>query len=115
MGPPGAGTGQTIAGIWPLPAILLAAVAGGVVWGIGVGVLLAVARFVAIVVGRRAAPGRPGDLLGASTTGLSWVVFGAVCGTIMVLLRRAQHQLAEAEARDRIARDLHDGVLQTLA
>jgi signal transduction histidine kinase len=108
-------SGQTIAGIWPLNAILLAAVAGGVVWGIGVGVLLAVARFVAIVVGSGSAGPAGRDLLGASTTGLSWVVFGAVCGTIIVLLRRAQHQLAEAEARDRIARDLHDGVLQTLA
>ncbi len=108
-------TGQTLAGIWPLPAILVAAVAGGVVWGAGVGAVLSAARFTAVVVaaGHAGATGR--DLLGAFTTGMSWVVVGAVCGTIIHLLRRAQHQLAEAEARDRIARDLHDGVLQTLA
>ncbi len=108
-------TGQTVAGIWPLNAILLAAVAGGVAWGVGAGIVLGATRFLAVVVaaGQSGPIGR--DLLGASTTGLSWVVFGAVCGTIILLLRRAQNQLAEADARDRIARDLHDGVLQTLA
>jgi signal transduction histidine kinase len=82
---------------------------------VGAGLVLGASRFLAVVVaaGRSGPIGR--DLLGASTTGLSWIVFGAVCGTIIALLRRAQHQLAEAEARDRIARDLHDGVLQTLA
>jgi signal transduction histidine kinase len=108
-------SGQTVAGIWPLPAILLAAVAGGVAWGVGVGVFLSGARVVAVVVAAGSAGPSGRDLLGASTTGLSWIVFGAVSGTIILLLRRAQHQLAEAEARDRIARDLHDGVLQTLA
>lgn len=108
-------TGQTVAGTWPLAAILVAAVAGGVVWGIAAGALLSAARFLAVVVaaGRAGPTGR--DLLGAFTTGISWVVVGAVCGTIIRLLRQAQHQLAEAEARDHIGRDLHDGVLQTLA
>jgi signal transduction histidine kinase len=108
-------TGQTIAGIWPLSAILLAALAGGVVWGVGVGVVLSGARFVAVLVAAGNAGPIGRDLLGATTTGLSWIVIGAMCGTIIHLLRRAQHQLAEAEARDHIARDLHDGVLQTLA
>ena len=108
-------TGQSIAGIWPLCAILLAAVAGGIFWGIGVGAVLSGARFLAVFMaaGRSGPAGR--DVLGAFTTGASWIVFGAVCGTIVYLLRQAQHQLAEAEARDRVARDLHDGVLQTLA
>ncbi len=108
-------TGQTVAGIWPLPAIVVAAVAGGVVAGVGVGALLSVARVVAVFVAAGSAGPTGRDLLGALTTGLSWIVIGAACGTIIRLLRRAQHQLAEAEARDHIARDLHDGVLQTLA
>jgi signal transduction histidine kinase len=53
--------------------------------------------------------------LAVVSTGVSWVVFGAVCGVIVGLVRRAQRQLAEAEVRERMARDLHDGVLQTLA
>jgi signal transduction histidine kinase len=108
-------TGQTLAGIWPLPAILVAAVAGGVAWGVGAGAALSAARFVAVVVAAGSAGTTGRELLGAFTTGISWIVIGAVCGTIIRLLRKAQHQLAEAEARDRIARDLHDGVLQTLA
>lgn len=108
-------TGQTLAGTWPLPTILVAAVAGGALWGAGVGALLSGARFVAVLVaGGRAGPaGR--ELLAVLTTALAWIAVGAACGSIIKRLRLAQHQLAEAEARDRIARDLHDGVLQTLA
>jgi signal transduction histidine kinase len=108
-------TGQTLAGIWPLPALLVAAVAGGVAWGVGAGAILSAARFVAVVVAAGSAGLTGRDLLGAFTTGVSWIVIGAVCGTIIRLLGKAQNQLAEADARDRIARDLHDGVLQTLA
>jgi signal transduction histidine kinase len=111
----GLATGQTLAGIWPLPAILVAAVAGGVAWGLGAGALLSAVRFVAVVVAAGPAGPTGRDLLGALTTAMTWIVVGAVCGTIIRLLRQAQHQLAEAEGRDRIARDLHDGVLQTLA
>lgn len=108
-------TGQTLAGTWPLPAILVAAVAGGALWGVAAGAVLSAARFVAVMVAAGGAGPTGRDLLGAFTTGISWIVIGAVCGIVIALLARAQHQLAEAEARDRIARDLHDGVLQTLA
>ena len=53
--------------------------------------------------------------LAVLSTAVSWIVIGAVCGTIVRLLRDTQDQLAEAAVRERIARDLHDGVLQTLA
>jgi signal transduction histidine kinase len=77
--------------------------------------MLSAARFVAVFVagGHAGPPGR--DVLGALTTGLAWIAVGAACGFIFRRLRQAQDQLAEADARDRIARDLHDGVLQTLA
>jgi signal transduction histidine kinase len=111
----GRATGQTLAGTWPLPAILVAAVGGGLLWGVAVAAVLSGARAVAVAVAG-VAPGQAGKAaLAAASTGVSWIVIAAVCGTIILLLRRAQHQLAEAEARDRIARDLHDGVLQTLA
>lgn len=42
-------------------------------------------------------------------------VAGGAAGAILDRLRRAEDDLAEARARERIARTLHDGVLQTLA
>ncbi|HWW54731.1 MAG TPA: ATP-binding protein, partial [Acidimicrobiales bacterium] len=83
--------------------------------GVGVGLLLSAARAGAAVV-TGAAHGQVGRVaLATASTSVSWVVFGAVCGAIVHLLRRTQHQLAAAEVREQMARDLHDGVLQTLA
>ena len=108
-------TGQNLAGLWPLPAILVAAVAGGALWGAGVGVLFTVARAVSAAVAGAPAGQAGRAAVAVGSTAVSWIVVGAVCGTIVRLLRQSQDQLAEAEARERIARDLHDGVLQTLA
>lgn len=108
-------TGQSLAGIWPLSVILVAAVVGGVRAGVGVGLLLSAARAGAVVVAG-VAGGQAGRVaLATASTAVSWIVFGAVCGAIVHLLRRTQHQLAAAEVREQMARDLHDGVLQTLA
>jgi len=108
-------TGQTLAGTWPLPAILVSAVAGGLVWGAGVGLILSVARTIAAVVGGASAGQGGRAALAVLSTSVSWIVIGAVCGMIVRLLRETQDQLAEAAVRERMARDLHDGVLQTLA
>ena len=108
-------TGQNLAGLWPLAAILVVAVARGPVWAAGVGLLFTLARGEASAVAG-VAHGQAGrTAVAVVSTAVSWIVVGAVCGTIVRLLRESQHQLAEAEARERIARDLHDGVLQTLA
>lgn len=108
-------TGQTLAGTWPLPAILVSAVAGGLVWGAGVGLILSAARATAAVVGGASAGQGGRAALAVLSTAVSWIVIGAVCGMIIRLLRATQDQLAEAAVRERMARDLHDGVLQTLA
>ena len=108
-------TGQTLAGTWPLPAILVSAVAGGLLWGAGVGLILSAARAIAAIVGGTTAGQGGRAALAVLSTAVSWIVIGAVCGTIVRLLRDTQDQLAEAAVRERIARDLHDGVLQTLA
>jgi signal transduction histidine kinase len=108
-------TGQTLAGSWPIAAILVAALAAGLAGGLGVAVLLSAARAVAVVISGTS-PGQGGrQALAVISTAVSWIVFGAVTGVIIRLVRRTQRQLADAEVRERIARDLHDGVLQTLA
>jgi signal transduction histidine kinase len=50
----------------------------------------------------------------ASTT-LLFSLAGGVSGYMTRLLRRAQDEVSAARARERVARTLHDGVLQTLA
>ncbi len=108
-------SGQNLAGMWPLPAILVAAVAGGAAWGAIVGFVFSAARVVAVVVAGVPAGQVGRNAVAVGSTAVAWIVIGAVCGTIVRLLRQSQNQLAEAEVRERMARDLHDGVLQTLA
>jgi signal transduction histidine kinase len=107
-------TGQTLAGSWPIPSILVAALAGGLLWGSATAVMLAVARAVAVAVAGWAPGGGGRAALAAVSTGIEWIAFGVVCAVVIRLLRRAQEQIASVEARERVARDLHDGVLQTL-
>ena len=108
-------TGQTLAGSWPIPAILVASVAAGMFGGIGAGLLFTAARAVAAVVGGTA-PGQGGrQAVSVVSTGVSWIAFGLAVGIVITLLRSAQRDLADAASRESIARDLHDGVLQTLS
>jgi signal transduction histidine kinase len=90
-------------------------VAGGPVGGAATGALLGAARAVAVLAAGTG-PGQAGRAAVATvSTTVSWIVIGAVCGVMVRVLRSTQNRLAEAEVRERIARDLHDGVLQTLA
>lgn len=108
-------TGQNLAATWPIPGILVAALAGGIFWATLVSVLLAGARAVSVSVAGWT-PGSGGRAaLGVTSTAIEWVAFGVVCAVVIRLLRSAQEQVAEANIRERMARDLHDGVLQTLA
>lgn len=114
--------GQTLSGSWPIPSILVAAIAGGVLWGAVTATALGAARSVAVVISGWA-PGQEGrSVLSAVSTSIEWIAFGLAAAVMIRLLRRAQEQVhraqeqvAEAGARERIGLDLHDGVLQTLA
>ena len=108
-------TGQSLGGTWPLAAILVTGVAGGPWWGAAAGALVSSARAVAVAVAGVPSGQAGRTAVATLSTAASWVVIGAVCGFIVTLLRRTQRELAEAEVRERMARDLHDGVLQTLA
>ncbi len=107
--------GQTLSGSWPIPSILVAAVAGGLLWGAVTATALGAARSAAVLVSGWE-PGQGGrSILSAVSTSIEWVAFGVMAAVMIRLLHRAHEQIAEAGARERIARDLHDGVLQTLA
>jgi len=107
--------GQHLAGSIPTATLLVAGAALGPWWGAAVGVIFGTARLAgAIITGLP--PGREGRaLLDALSTFVVWTVVGAVTGGTCRLLRRAQDDLADARARERVAADMHDTVLQALA
>jgi signal transduction histidine kinase len=116
---------------WPTAAILSAGVAFGPWVGAGVGVVLGAGRAVSSILNVGPQPPdamvfvaglTPQQTLSLVTTTVLYLLAGAVAGYAMQLLRRAEaritsaeRQLADARAREEVARTLHDGVLQTLA
>jgi signal transduction histidine kinase len=125
-------TGEQPLGVgWPLAAILTSGIAFGPIVGAATGILLAVGRAVTSVLHvEQVVPDAElwlGPLtavqgLSLVTTAVLYAFAGGVGGYAMQLVRRAEHrittaerELADAEAREAVARTLHDGVLQTLA
>jgi signal transduction histidine kinase len=102
---------QSLGSAWPLVAVLATGVAAGPWWGMAGGGALGLTG-VAAAVTNGASSGRWLALCGAAVlySGAGWVA-----GWVAVQLRRTARVAAAAEARDEVARTLHDGVLQTLA
>jgi signal transduction histidine kinase len=107
---------RTIGFAWPLAGII----AVGVVYGAGPGVLagfaVALPRFFAPIANGITFHDYHGShWYSLASTTLLYALAGGVGGFMATTLRRAQDQVAAANARERVARTLHDGVLQTLA
>ncbi len=108
-------TGQHLAGAIPIAVLLVAGAALGPWWAAGAGFFLGLSRLAAAAIAG-VPEGREGrELLASLSTFVVWMVVGAVTGGTCRLLRRAQDDLAEARARERVAADMHDTVLQALA
>jgi signal transduction histidine kinase len=122
---------QPLGVAWPTAVILSAGVAFGPWIGLGVGSLVGVGRAVSSVlnVGEQGphadlfvAGLTPQQTLSLVTTTVLFALAGGVAGYATRLVREAEtritvaeRHLAEAHAREAVARELHDGVLQTLA
>lgn len=103
---------QSLGSAWPIAGVLMAAVVGGPVGGAVAGVALGLARWL----GAQLAPFTDDvSSLSLVSSGVLFAIAGAAAGAAMDLVRRAELAIAEARARDEVARTLHDGVLQTLA
>jgi signal transduction histidine kinase len=105
---------QSLGSAWPLAGIFMA----GILWagrgGLVAGLLIGVAR----VLGQEVfiEPWRWHEYkLDALGTIVLYALAGAVGGFLTIKLREAEQQVSAAKARDELARELHDGVLQTLA
>lgn len=104
---------QSLASAWPLAAIMTAGIAlaprGGMVAGAAVGL----GRLVGGLVDPTAWTQR--DTVAALSTIVLYALAGGVAGYVTAKLREAERRISLAQAREEIARTLHDGVLQTLA
>lgn len=113
---------------WPIAAALAAGIAlgplGGVVVGVALGAARAASSVLAVVPGDDAwlGPLSPVQTLSLVTTTVQYALAGGVAGYGIRLLRAAERRVSAAEraladvrAREAVARELHDGVLQTLA
>ncbi len=124
------GPEQPLGLAWPIAGALSAGIAFGPMGGVATGVLLGLGRATSSIL--YAPP--PGDvdgvvwglepawLLSLVTTTVMLAMAGGVGGYVVELIRRterrairAERDLADASAREDMARRLHDGVLQTLA
>jgi len=121
-------TQQPLGVAWPIAGVLAAGVALGPTVGALTGVLLGAARAASSILHVVPAsepwigPLTPEQGLSLVTTTVLYAVAGGVAGHATRLLARAEERLSRAErtvaaleAREEVARRLHDGVLQTLA
>lgn len=104
---------QTFGSSWPLGAVVTAGILRGRVAGGAAGAVVGVSGALGIAVFRDG--GMSGQWVSSAGTLVLLVVAGVLSGVVTDALRRAEATAARARAREEFARDLHDGVLQTLA
>ncbi len=104
---------QSFGSAWPLACVLTAGIAFGGTTGLWVGALVGLAGFG----GELLKSGlRDTELsIGVVSSGVLYALAGGTAGVATAKLREAERELAVAQAREEVARALHDGVLQTLA
>jgi signal transduction histidine kinase len=122
---------QPLGVAWPTAAILSAGVAFGPWVGAGVGLLMGAGRALSSILNVGPQPAdavvfvaglTPQQTLSLVTTTVLFGLAGGVAGYATRLIRdaearitAAERRVAEVQAREAVARELHDGVLQTLA
>lgn len=100
--------------MWQLAPVIAAGLRFGTVGGLAAGTGLGLVNALALVA-VEGPDGVDGRVLATLSAVVLLGVAGAASGAILDRLRRAEDDLAEARSRERVARTLHDGVLQTLA
>lgn len=102
---------QSLPWSWPAAGVM----AAGIVFGTRAGLLAAITTGAASLTSEVLLLGRDSGFVGAfSKLGL-WIMAGTLAGYIVARLRRAEAEISVVRAREEVARELHDGVLQTLA
>jgi signal transduction histidine kinase len=104
---------QSLASAWPLAGVMTAGIAFRARGGIVAGVAIGVARGVGELTGPTAWTDR--DTVSVVSSIVLYALAGLVAGFVTGRLRAAERRISLAQAREEVARTLHDGVLQTLA
>lgn len=106
---------QWLGSAWPLAGIITAGMAFGRRGGFAAGIVVGLGRIMAHILDPALAWDESGDVVSAISTVVLYALAGGVVGFVMAKLRDAERQIGSAQAREEVARTLHDGVLQTLA
>lgn len=102
---------QSLPWSWPAAGVM----AAGIMFGTRAGLVAAIVTGMASLTSEVLLLGRDSGFVGAfSKLGL-WILAGTLAGYIVARLRRAEAEISVVRAREEVARELHDGVLQTLA
>jgi signal transduction histidine kinase len=103
---------QSFGSAWPLTSVIVVGICRGRTAGLVSGVSLGVLN---IVAQGAAGPARGSTWVAAAGTSVLLGLGGWAAGFVTDRLRATELEIAEARIRERFARSLHDGVLQTLA
>ena len=106
---------QTLTSVWPLAGVLACGQYFGAVTGGLAGALMGISRIGGALAASPASSFTSGRVLSLLSTTVLYVLGGALAGFTARRLRRAQREISAVQAREEVARTLHDGVLQTLA
>jgi signal transduction histidine kinase len=104
----------TLGAMWPLAGVLAAGIRWGGIAGAAAGAWFGLGRLVGAVGGSDGWPDAAQSFSVASTAVVS-IVAGVLAAATVRWAGTFEARAAEAAARERMAREVHDGVLQTLA
>jgi signal transduction histidine kinase len=106
---------QSLASTWPLAGIFTAGIAFGGPGGLLAGITVGLGSLVGEQFDPDFAWGARIQWMPVVSTLVLYALAGGAAGFAMRKLREAERRISLAQAREEIARTLHDGVLQTLA
>jgi signal transduction histidine kinase len=105
---------QMLGSIWPLAGIITAGIAWAGRGGLLAGVVVGLGHLIGDATSDTFTWDR-GKVVSPLSTLVLFTLAGGIAGLVTVKLREAERRISLAQAREEIARTLHDGVLQTLA